>query len=244
MTTTAGRPHILQKLKNAWDALLQLVFPLYCPVCEGLLFESEKAICLKCEQALPRTFHSFASKDNSTIQKFGGRIPLSSAASCLMFKNGNSTQKLLHAMKYKNRPEVGNYCGEMMAQILREFPTGIDWIVAVPMHQKKKKKRGYNQSEKIAEGLSRAVGLPTNFELVNKVENTGSQTKLSKQRRWQNVNKVFRCSATQEELEGKHILLVDDVLTTGATLEACAQSILSVNCNCKISVATLAVVIT
>ncbi|MFA5416982.1 MAG: ComF family protein [Bacteroidales bacterium] len=219
--------------------LLGLVFPNLCAACGQPLVRNEKVICIACSYNLPRTdFHRF--DDNPVSRIFWGRVNLHSATSFLYFNKGGKVQHLIHQLKYKGNKEVGLHLGAMLGTDLKSdgLMKDIEVIIPVPLHPKKQHLRGYNQSDQIAKGISEAMAIP--YSIHNLIRNTftESQTKKSRYSRWQNVSGKFTV-LFPHKLEGKHVLLVDDVLTTGATLEACAQELAGVS-GIKISVATLA----
>ena len=219
--------------------LINLFFPNVCVVCGEALNKQEEVVCLLCLVKLPKTsFHLH--EDNPVSRVFWGRVNLNAASSFLFFNKGGSVQDLMHALKYKSRKEVGVYLGEQFGRELNESTLfkDIDLIIPVPLHPKKLHKRGFNQSATIASGLSKKLNAPVDTENFIRLVNTDSQTKKSRYKRWENVKGVFGIR-NKEKLTGKHILLVDDVLTTGATLEACASILLELE-NTKVSAATLA----
>lgn len=179
-------------------------------------------------------------QENPISRVFWGRVKLNAATSFLFFNKGGNVQELMHALKYKNKKEVGIYLGELLGQEIKNSPlfNHIDLVIPVPLHPKKYRKRGFNQSEVIAIGINNVIRAkidPTSFV---RMVNTDSQTRKSRYNRWENVKGVFGI-LNEDQISGKHILLVDDVLTTGATLEACAATLLNVE-NTTVSVATLA----
>jgi ComF family protein len=188
---------------------------------------------------MPETrYHEF---DVSPLkQLFVGRVLVENVGAFLFYKKGNQTQKILHHLKYYGIKEVGAFLGNIYgAQLIQYEKWGkIDMIIPIPLHKRKKKKRGYNQSEWIAKGLSTGMNIPYNTNLLIRSEFTETQTKKSRFHRWENVKEVFQLTDT-DALKNKHIVLCDDVLTTGATLEAAIQKLSSVP-NIKISVVTLA----
>ena len=203
--------------------LIDLILPRYCTVCGGILSPGEQDICLNCLYQLPRV----DSTQMQEIEKlFWGIIPVERAASYIYYRKGSPYNKLLHKIKYKNQPEIATRLAIAAARELQEsgFFDDIDIIVPLPLSKKKERKRGYNQCDYIAEGLSRVSGIPVRKGYVERTKANETQTHKSKEERWSNVEGIF--SVTKPwALEGQHILLVDDVLTTGATIASCAKSI-------------------
>ena len=173
-------------------------------------------------------------------QIFWGRAKVEAVYSFLFFRKGNTVQKILHQLKYKGNKEIGAYLAEMYGQKLARDGrlADVDVIVPIPLHPKKLRIRGYNQSEWIAMGLSKGLGIPYSNDFLVRATFTETQTKKSRFNRWQNVKDVFQ-AANKEELAGKHILICDDVLTTGATTESAIQKLLEVP-GVRVSVLTLA----
>jgi len=219
---------------------VSLIFPELCQACAKSLYRNEEIICADCLYNLPFTdFHLHP--DNAVARSFWGRVPIETASALLYFSKGSRVQNLLHQLKYKNKPEVGVYLGKLAAKSLLQnsvFATA-DMIMPVPLHQQKQLKRGYNQSLCIAEGLSQKIRIPVENQNLIKTTSTESQTKKSRISRYENMKEVFWVK-NPEKLTGKHILLVDDIVTTGATLEACCNVLLQVP-GVKISIATIAV---
>jgi ComF family protein len=218
---------------------LKLFYPSNCAACGKSLFSQEVVICLKCQFELPVTgFHQHV--DNPVAEVFWGRVELKHASSYLFFNKGGKVQQLLHLMKYKRRHDIGHYLGKQFGASLKQnhLYDDIDCLVPVPLHPKKQKKRGYNQSLLIAEGISEGIEKPVIGNNLIKKIHTESQTKKSRYERWENVREVFGVRHP-ELLEGRHVLLVDDVLTTGATLEACATVLMHVK-EIRVSIATIA----
>jgi ComF family protein len=222
------------------DDFISLLFPKICASCGNSLWKQEETVCLSCEFHLPRTnFH--LSLENPVSRLFWGRVILESAAAYLWFNKGNKVQRLIHQLKYKGRKDIGIYLGRQYGQFLRHSPffNTVQIIVPVPLHIKKLMKRGYNQSEQFAIGLGESLKIPVYPDVLSRRKETETQTKKSRFRRWQNVAEVFEVKDPLS-LEMKHILLVDDVITTGATLESCIRA-LSCIPSVRISVATIAV---
>ena len=220
-------------------SLLNFFYPRACISCGTVLFQQEKFFCLHCLHNLPETrYHEF--DDSPLTQLFLGRVAVENTGSYLFYKKGNQVQKILHHLKYHGAKEVGAFLGNIYGTqlIQHEKWKTIDMIIPVPLHKKKEKKRGYNQSEWIAKGLSTGMQIPYNTHLLIRSEFTETQTKKSRFHRWQNVKEVFQLTESNA-LINKHILLCDDVLTTGATLEAAIQKLLAAH-GIKVSVVTLA----
>lgn len=219
--------------------VLNLFFPRNCQLCSHPLHRQEEVLCLMCQAKLPKTGFE-QHEDNPVSEVFWGRVNLKSATSFLFFSKGGSAQHLIHLLKYKNRKETGIYLGKLFGVALKESPffQTVDIIIPVPLHPKKERLRGYNQSDYIATGLGQSMERPVEKDNLVRVVHTTSQTKKSRYDRWKNVKGIFAVS-NPEPFRNKHILLVDDVLTTGATLEACASVLLEID-NVKVSAATLA----
>lgn len=204
------------------------------------MVRGEQTLCVSCLMKLPQTnFHKM--RNNMIEKSFWGRIRIERATSFFFFMKGSDFQHLLHALKYKGRSDIGVYLGKRFGNELVTQPDfrNFDRIIPVPLHADKLKKRGYNQSEMIARGLSKAMNIPVDTKTLVRTTFTETQTKKSRIERWENVKSVFSANPAIN-LNGQHVLLVDDVLTTGATIEGCAQALLDKNPTVKISVATLA----
>ena len=222
------------------DDFISLLFPRICAACGNSLWKQEETVCLSCEFHLPRTnFH--LSLENPVSRLFWGRVNLESAAAYVYFNKGNRVQRLIHQLKYKGRKDIGIYLGRQYGQYLKYSPffQTAQLIVPVPLHIRKLMQRGYNQSEQIAIGLGESMKIPVDPDAICRRKETETQTKKSRFRRWQNVAEVFEVK-DPGSLEMKHVLLVDDVMTTGATLESCIR-VLSPIPGIRISVATIAV---
>jgi len=230
----------LPGLSNMWgDDFLGLIFPRICSGCGNSLWKHENILCDICLYHLPRTnFH--LQTDNPVNRIFWGRADILSATSFLLFNKGSKVQSMIHALKYKGRKDIGVFLGEEFGKTLRECSpfskSGI--IIPVPLHRKKYLKRGYNQSEQIAIGLSSSMGIPYTAQCLLRKDESDTQTHKSRFLRWKNVQDIFYIK-NSEKITGSQILLVDDVLTTGATLDSCISK-LSVIPDVSISVATIA----
>ena len=219
--------------------LIELLYPRLCVVCGDKLIEQEKWICLHCLHHIPRTnFHLIV--DNPVAQIFYGRVNIENATSFFYFSKGSKYQALLHNLKYKGMKELGEEMGKYFAIDLRQSSwfDSVDIICPVPLHPSKEKKRGYNQSWWIASGIAQQLNKELSINNLKRLTATETQTRKSRFERYLNVDGIFELK-NPEASSGKHILLVDDVVTTGATLEACATTILSTT-NAQISIATLA----
>ena len=226
-------------LGNLWDDFLSLLFPRICYGCGNHLIKDEYLICTECFVVIPRTnFHT--KKDNPVAQAFWGRCKIESAAAFSYFNKGSRIRKLIHSLKYNGVKEIGCELGKIYGLSLKssDFLDGVDFIIPVPLHKSKKRTRGFNQSEMIAAGISEVTGLPLITDAIERRFATSTQTKHSRTERWNNVEGVFALK-NLDLLAGKHILLVDDVITTGATIESCVNEILKAK-ETKVSVAALA----
>ena len=218
---------------------LSLIFPKVCYACGKSLFKNEDCICIYCHYHLPKTsFH--LNPDNPVVKLFWGRVNIYSASALYFFNKGGRIQHLIHQLKYRGKKEIGVSLGMFYGNELKPSPlfSPVTIIVPVPLHTKKLKARGYNQSEIFAQGLAESLELENCADALIRTHLSQTQTKKSRFDRWKNVEDIFQVTAP-EKLEGKHILLVDDVVTTGSTLEACANRILDIP-NTKVSIATIA----
>lgn len=230
---------MLNHLRRFGNYCLDTLYPVTCPGCGDLMSVSDEMLCFTCEISLPVNTHLFE-KDNALEKMFWGRLPLVRGVSFLEFSKKGMAQRLLHQLKYHGNKEIGHYLGLKFGKNILNHKAldQIDLIIPMPLHKKRLLSRGYNQSEWIARGLSESTQVPVNSEIVSRTVNTVSQTKKSRIERWKNVEGIFSISLP-EQLENKHLLLIDDTITTGSTLEALGQAILK-QANCKLSVAAIA----
>ena len=220
-----------KNLSTYWHDFVDLLFPRSCEACERVLIGSEMIICTNCRITLPRIESDTTLKEALPL-KFASYRQIVSVSAYLAFTKKGKVQNLLHALKYKGQQEVGVLLGQMMAQESVEqtsFPPA-DLIVSVPLHKKRFKERGYNQSDAFARGLAEVTGIPWSGNTLRRIRNTKSQTGKSKTQRWENVQGIFEVAETAG-IKSKSILLVDDVLTTGATLEACTEALILAGCD-------------
>lgn len=226
-------------LQNLLTGFIALFYPKLCLSCSKNITPDNEALCISCQVNLPKTgFH--LENENLFTDRFWGRIKIESGASLYHFSKGGHVQQLIHNLKYKGKPNVGVRLGNIYGKTLKKAPlySTIDLIIPVPLHPKKELKRGYNQSDMFAKGLSESMKIEWKRNVLVRTKMTKTQTKKSRLERLENVQDVFKIK-TPKDLENKHILIVDDVLTTGATLEACALKVLEIP-NTKVSLVTIA----
>ncbi len=218
---------------------LHLFFPRICPACHGALQHHERVICFTCRVSLPQTGYHLH-PDNPIARLFWGRIPIHTAASYYFFKKSGKVQQLLHELKYGNQPEIGEEIGLSYGAELLKSPlfSDADLIIPVPLHAERLASRGYNQSETFANGLARGMRNQAVNDLLIRNLHTESQTKKSRFARWENVQEAYAV-IRPERLINKHVLLVDDVITTGATIEACASRLFMAGV-AKLTIASIA----
>ncbi len=219
-----------------------LLFPRVCLACQEPLGRGEDHVCTDCRAQLPYTdYHRLAPLDNPLARRFWGKLPIAHALGYLTFQKHGRVQHLLHQLKYKNQQEVGRVLGRWYGQELFEsgYAATFDLVVPVPLHPRKLARRGYNQADSFAEGLATGLTCPWYPDALRRTAHTDSQTRKTRFQRWQNVATVFE-AARPDLFAGQHVLIVDDVLTTGATLEACAAVLLAAGAS-QVSIATIAV---
>lgn len=231
--------YVFQAVSALFEALLGLFFPNLCLSCNGGLAYGQDMLCLSCIYKLPRTDHHEC-LENEFTQRFWGRVPIYRGAAMYYYGRSGEVQRLIHALKYKQKPQIGFKIGQLMGAELAASPDyqTVDLIIPVPLHPRKKHQRGYNQSDYFAKGLASSMQIPWKADCLYRSKFTPTQTTKRRIDRFRNVEDVFDIR-DPNKIEGKHILLVDDVLTTGATLEACALKLLKVQ-NVQLSMATIA----
>jgi ComF family protein len=217
-----------------------LIYPNVCMSCGKPLFRFENCICSYCLYHLPQTnFH--LNNNNPVSRLFWGRVKFESAASFLYYNKGGKIQHLIHQLKYKDQKQVGFFLGSKYGELLKKADgfNSIDTVIPVPLHPRKQRKRGYNQSDHIADGISNAMEIRTDKTTLFRAFASETQTKKSRYNRFQNVSSVFALKDSKI-LQGRHVLIVDDVITTGSTIEACITTLQQTH-DIKVSIASIAV---
>lgn len=219
---------------------ISLAYPHLCCACSKPLYKNENILCTYCKYHLPKTNFHFE-KDNPVMRQFWGKTDVFSATAYYYFSKGSKVQQLLHNLKYNGKKEIGFEVGKIFGRELKESSLfrSVNCVVPVPLHPVKKKKRGYNQSDFIADGIAEGMRIPCEKEVLVRSIATSSQTKKSAFERWLNVTSIFKVR-NEDRISEKHILLVDDVITTGSTFESCVDTLLSVP-GTKVSIAAIAV---
>jgi len=228
------------KIKQLISDFIGLLYPNTCVGCGKSLNFNENCICTACLYNLAKTnFH--LTPENPVSRMFWGRANIQNATAFFYFQKGTISQKMLHGLKYNGAKEVGLVLGKYFGSVLStcEAYGDIDFAVPIPLHPKRQKERGYNQSEWIAKGIAESLNCQLSADNLFRKIYTKTQTKKSRQERWENVEDIFSLRKP-EVYENKHILLIDDVVTTGSTLESCAAQLLKIN-NTRVSIACLAI---
>jgi ComF family protein len=224
---------------DLWDDFISLLFPRLCYACGNHLLRNENLICTECYIIIPRTNYHLK-EDNPVAQLFWGRCMIEKAAAFSYYNKGSRIKKLIHNLKYKGIRDIGYELGRIYGLSLKTsgFTNDIDLIMPVPLHPMKKKIRGFNQSETISMGIADATHLPVDLKSLARILVSATQTKRSRYERWTNVEGIFQVIDPQP-VAGKHVLLVDDVITTGSTIESCSNELLKIK-GVKVSVVALA----
>lgn len=216
------------------------IYPSVCVGCGKVLSRNENVFCTYCVHELSKTdFHLH--RENAFYKRMWGRLEIQHALSFLYHEKGNKTQSLLHELKYRDKTQAGVSVGMWYGTVLKEMNHPVckaDIILPIPLHAKKKQKRGYNQSDYLAEGLAESLGIEWRSDVLERVTETISQTRKNKYERWENVQNIFRVKRPAA-IKGKHVVLVDDVVTTGSTLEVCGKELLSASAG-SLSLLTIA----
>jgi len=222
--------------------LINWLFPHYCPVCGNRLPIEEQVMCKSCLNKMPRTRYA-TWIDNRMARQFWGKFPVERAAAWFFYSRESPYAYMIHLFKYSSRKQLAFDIGQLMAREMQQtnFFCGIDCIIPVPLHPKKQRQRGYNQSELLARGVAKAICLPVVCDAVERTLHTETQTHKSAQQRKENMQGAFQAKNNAMQLAGKHVLLIDDVMTTSSTLTACADALRDVP-DIKFSFLTVAVV--
>ncbi len=227
-------------ISSLLEGALQLLYPHICKGCGNDNLKPDQQICFHCLNKLPETGFIYHT-ENATEKIFNGRLDIVKGHSEFYFSKGKTLQYLLHQLKYKGNQKMGIFLGELLGKTLIKHVhyRSLDYIVPMPMFADKEFKRGYNQASLIGRGVAEILTLPILENVVVRTRTTQTQTKMHRTERWQNVHDSF-CVQKPSLIENKNILLIDDVITTGATVEACGREILKVP-NTKLSIATVAI---
>jgi ComF family protein len=226
-------------IKSIVRDIRQVLLPRMCIICDKRLQIDEHLICTGCLTKLPYTCYR-GQAENGAVRLFYGEVEIERGNAYLYYYTGADSRKILFALKYHKQPQIGLLFGRMMAQDLfsTDFFNGIDALVPVPLAPRRQRQRGYNQSEWLAKGISQTTGLPVWTDVVKRIVENPTQTHLNHAQRRRNVEGIFLC-VNPEKLQNKHILVIDDVVTTGATLISCMHSMQNVP-GIKFSMLTLA----
>lgn len=221
-------------------SIINIFFPKVCYACHDVLNDNEYDICTHCRNNLPVTNFHF-NNDPTVLKVFYGRVKIEHATALLRFEKKGIVQQLIHSLKYKEQEQIGVFLGDWLGGELKTLKAyhDIDVVIPVPLHKKKLKKRGYNQVAKFGQQIALALNVPYVDDVLLKVTNTESQVLKKRLARWNDTNELFTLQKNHA-IANKHILLVDDLITTGATMEACI-TVLNQAENIKISVASMAI---
>lgn len=227
-----------QTMKKILINFIHLFFPKLCVICKNPLIQAEEQICLECLCDLPQTNFHF-NENNPVFQLFMGKVDIVNATAWLYYEKGGKAQQLAHSFKYYRNKDLAYQLGRQMGVSLQSYINeNIHWLIPVPLHKKRLRQREYNQSEWICKGLASIVHIPINTNSLHRKTASGTQTDKSVYARWTNVQHKFTLKDTQS-LEGKHILLVDDVVTSGSTLCMCVETLMTIP-NIKVSILAFA----
>ncbi len=220
---------IERKTGRFWMRLFDLISPRFCTMCGSRLSTTEEVICLSCQLSLPRTEFAKTPDDNKMAKLFWGRVPVERAAAWFYYQPSSPPARLITTLKYEDRAEIGAFIGRLAAEEILPtgFFEGIDVLVPIPLTRRRQRSRGYNQSFEIAKGVSGVTGIPIERNAVKRIVFKESQTRQARLDRMENVEGVFHL-ADADVLCGRHVLVIDDVVTTGATMISCCKELMLV----------------
>ncbi len=226
-------------MNSWWTRLLDFISPRSCVVCGRRLSPTERSLCSVCLLHLPRTTFQFTPEDNPLAQLFWGQLTVEKAAALMYYEPHSEMAQMVYQLKYNQRPDIGEDLGRIMATEMQtaHYFDDINLLIPIPLSRKRLRQRGYNQSEMLASGISEMTGIPIDTQVLRRRHFRQSQTALNRQERQKNVEGLF-LTKNAEILENKHILLIDDICTTGATLTAAAKALKDI-AGVKISILTL-----
>ena len=234
---------LIRHLKRGYKDVLNILYPRLCLSCNNVLHDCEQDVCHHCLSGLQLTGFDYR-HNNPVYEKLSAIVNIESATTLFLFDKSGVIQELIHNLKYKNRPEIGAFFAETAKDYLSNpgFFTDIDYIVPVPLHPKKQRLRGYNQMTEFGRNLENFFGVPYTEEILLRQIHTESQTKKNALQRRENVKNAFKIAGA-EKYKGKHFVIIDDVITTGATIESCAETVLNNIPDAKVSVLALSMVL-
>jgi ComF family protein len=222
-----------------FQSLINLFFPASCAGCKNMLMSNENVICTACRHEMPLTQHHL-NPENEAFKKFYGRIPVEHVSALLYFHKKGIVQELIHSLKYRGQEAIGRVLGEWYAEELKKIPNlnSVDIIIPVPLHPKKLRERGYNQVSEFGNALAKSLHIPVNNSILFRQVYSQTQSQKNRLGRTEGIDSVFDVTFSESH-HNQHYLLIDDVITTGATLEVCAQALLKIP-GAKISIVCMA----
>ena len=222
-----------------FKSLLNLFFPPTCAGCKTILIANENVICTSCRHEMPLTQHHL-NPENDAYKKFYGRIPVEHVSALVYFHKKGIVQELIHSLKYRGQEAIGTVFGEWYAEELKNIPVlrTVDTIIPVPLHPKKLRERGYNQVTEFGNALAKSLQIPVNTSILFRQVYSKTQSQKNRLGRTEGIDTIFDVSFDEKD-HNKHFLLIDDVITTGATLEVCAKALLKIP-GTKISIVCMA----
>ncbi|NBU35750.1 MAG: ComF family protein [Bacteroidetes bacterium] len=231
---------IINWLTAMLNDLQTLFFPPICLGCRGPVAGESTLLCTFCQANMPFTNYHMK-QENKMEMRFWGRIKIVQASAFLHFQKGSSVQNLLHFLKYEHREDIGNYLGNWYGRVLKQsgIYDKVDFVIPVPIHQNRLKKRGYNQITKFSQCIAQQIQKEYRSDLLIRIKNSRTQINRNREERFTHLENAFLWK-NKEELKGKHLLIIDDIMTTGATFEACCHSIHHLE-GLEISICTLAI---